>query len=232
VNDAAILLRSIVGDAATTTASKINPSEDQLHQVDEAAPDNTWHDTPDFANVKSQMSQRWNENKPFGKKDVDKAVGDASAAAHPESSRDPADVANAAATEQQTGQPQDIDAAAGVQAGVSQLQNAASDNVSDDTKNKGREYRERTMNYLKGKMPKERREQTIWRLKKMIVEIQGHKDCTCCLPERSLYILTDTPQINKQSRHCSPLRRHTAVMPELSPPKARVPSRTSAVTTP
>ena len=28
-------------------------------------------------------------------------------------------------------------------------------------------------------MPKERREQTVWRLKKMIVEIQGHQDCKC-----------------------------------------------------
>lgn len=26
-------------------------------------------------------------------------------------------------------------------------------------------------------MPKERRDQTIWRLKRMIVEIQGHNDC-------------------------------------------------------
>jgi hypothetical protein len=30
---------------------------------------------------------------------------------------------------------------------------------------------------LKDKMPQERREQTIWRLKKMVVEIQGHQDC-------------------------------------------------------
>ena len=31
-----------------------------------------------------------------------------------------------------------------------------------------KEYNARTQNYLKGKMPKERREQTIWRLKKMV----------------------------------------------------------------
>ena len=180
MNDAAILLRSIAGDAATMTASKINPTEDQLGQIDTAAPDNTWHETPDFSNMKGQMAQRWNENKPFGKKDIRKAAGDASEAAHPESSRDPADVADAVATEQQTGQPQGIDVAAGAHAGAVQLKAAASENVSDDTKNESHEYRERTMTYLKGKMPKERREQTIWRLKKMVVEIQGHKDCTYC----------------------------------------------------
>ena len=39
-----------------------------------------------------------------------------------------------------------------------------------------RARRDQMNNYLKGKMPEERREQTIWRLKKMVVEIQGHQD--------------------------------------------------------
>lgn len=34
-----------------------------------------------------------------------------------------------------------------------------------------------TKEYLSEKIPKERREQTIWRLKKMIIEVQGHADC-------------------------------------------------------
>jgi hypothetical protein len=40
-----------------------------------------------------------------------------------------------------------------------------------------KEYSDKTKNYLSEKIPKERREQTIWRLKKMIIEIQGHADC-------------------------------------------------------
>lgn len=42
---------------------------------------------------------------------------------------------------------------------------------------KSREFAEKTKAFLAEKMPKERREQTIWRLKKMLVEIQGHSDC-------------------------------------------------------
>jgi hypothetical protein len=42
---------------------------------------------------------------------------------------------------------------------------------------KTKEYADKTKNYLSEKIPKERREQTVWRLKKMIIEIQGHTDC-------------------------------------------------------
>lgn len=175
VNDATILLRSIAGDAATKAASKVNPTEDQLNQIDDPSADNVWHDAPDLSkeNIKGQFSQRM----PFGKGEVKQAAGDAAEAAHPEGSRDPADVASAAATEQQTGQPQGIDTAAGVQTGAGRLKDTAAQNVPEEKKDKTREYRERTTAYLKGKMPKERREQTIWRLKKMVVEIQNHQDC-------------------------------------------------------
>ncbi|KAJ5415889.1 hypothetical protein N7465_004584 [Penicillium sp. CMV-2018d] len=42
--------------------------------------------------------------------------------------------------------------------------------------NKRKEYSDKTKNYLSRKVPQERREQTVWRLKKMIIEIQGHAD--------------------------------------------------------
>ena len=42
------------------------------------------------------------------------------------------------------------------------------------------------------KVPKERREQAIWRLKKMIIEIQGHADCkhTHDNPNKTISLLT------------------------------------------
>ena len=49
--------------------------------------------------------------------------------------------------------------------------------TDEDQKQRAREYRERTNNYFKNKVPKERRDQIIYRLKKMVVEIQGHSDC-------------------------------------------------------
>ena len=52
MNDATVLLRDIAGDAATKAATKINPSEEQLAQLDKPAEDNTWHEKPDFNQMK------------------------------------------------------------------------------------------------------------------------------------------------------------------------------------
>lgn len=49
--------------------------------------------------------------------------------------------------------------------------------MSTETKAKAKEMAQKTKHYMQEKMPKERRDQAIWRLKKMILEIQGHPDC-------------------------------------------------------
>ncbi|KAJ5934897.1 hypothetical protein N7466_004444 [Penicillium verhagenii] len=48
--------------------------------------------------------------------------------------------------------------------------------VSPSEQSRTKQYANKTKDYLNDKIPKERREQTIWRLKKMIIEIQGHAD--------------------------------------------------------
>lgn len=178
VNDAVVLLRDIAGDAATNAAGKVNPSEDQLNQMDRPADDNVWHETPDMSsgNVKSQMKQTFKKNAPVDKGDVKDAVGNASQNAHPNGSRDPADAARLAGHDQQYDNASGVDGRAGARAGVDTLKQRASDNVPEETKQRGRETRDRAKNYLDEKMPKERREQLIYRLKKMVVEIQGHQD--------------------------------------------------------
>lgn len=175
VSDATVLLRSIAGDAATKTASRVQPPEHQLNQLDEPAEDNTWHEVPDMSrgNLKNQIASK----APFGKKEVQQAVGDASQAAHPSGERDPAAAAQLAARDQQQGTSSGLDARSGASAGLNTLKGHASEGIPEDKKDQAKEYRARTQNYLKGKMPQERREQTIWRLKKMVVEIQGHQDC-------------------------------------------------------
>lgn len=70
-----------------------------------------------------------------------------------------------------------MDPKSGAQAGAATLKNRVSENMDEDQKQKMREYRERTREYFKNKVPRERREQIIYRLKKMVVEIQGHSDC-------------------------------------------------------
>ncbi|TEY34832.1 hypothetical protein BOTCAL_0609g00010 [Botryotinia calthae] len=178
LNDAVILLRDIAGDAATNAAGRLNPSEDQLSQIDRPADDNTWHENPNISagNMKTQMKQKFQKNQPIDKNDVKEAVGDASQQAHPSGSRDPADTAQLAGRDQQYNTASGVDGEAGAQAGANTLKQRASENIPEETKERGRETRDRTKNYLQQKLPEERRDNLIHRLKKMVVEIQGHPD--------------------------------------------------------
>ena len=173
----------MVGDAAQSAANRINPSQDALNQIDRPADDNTWHDTPDLSlsNLKQQAKGQFNQQKPFSRQDLRDATGDATQATHPDGTRDPRDVAGLAANEQRSGQNAGLDARSGVSAGINTLRDRASANVPDETKDRARDTyaqgRDQSRDYLKSKLPQERRDQAVWRLKKMIVEIQGHEDC-------------------------------------------------------
>jgi hypothetical protein len=170
----------MAGDAATKAATKVKPSSDQMAQIDHPADDNTWHDPPDLSksNLKGQIKSAYSKNAPATGDDLRDAAGKASAAAHPSGSRNPADTAALASQDQQRGTTgSGVDAQSGLQAGTATLKQRASENVSDETKEEARTRKERTQRYLSSKMPQERREQTIWRLRKMVTEIQGHPDC-------------------------------------------------------
>ena len=185
VSDASILLRDIAGDAAQSAATRVNPSQDQLSQIDQAADDNTWHEVPDLSrdNLKNQAKNQYSKQKPFSRGDVKNAAGDATQAAHPSGSRDPADAADLAARDQQYGTDSGVDAQSGAMAGAQNLRNQAAQNIPQETQDKAKNVGNRSKEYIKGKLPQERRDQTIYRLKKMIVEIQGHQDCkSSCRP--------------------------------------------------
>lgn len=176
MSDAITLFRDIAGDAAQKAATKVNPDEEALSQIDRPAEDNTWHEAPDLsgANIKQQIRSQV----PIGKKDLQDAAGDATQAGHPSGSRKPEDAAKLAAEEQRQGkQGTSLDPSSGAAAAAGTLKNRLDQNVDEEKKQQAREYRDRTREYFKGKMPQERREQIVYRLKKMIVEIQGHQDC-------------------------------------------------------
>ena len=180
LRDAQILLRDIAGDAAQKTATKVNPSESDLNQLDEPAEDNTWHDVPDLSrdNIKSQLKSQYDKQKPFSR-------GDARDAAQNAQDTGMDHARNVPTSDDTT--PGNLDGPAGAQegarTGIDQLKSKASDNVPDETKDRLRDTRDntaqRSKDYLRKKMPQERRDQTIWRLRKMVAEIQGHQDCTC-----------------------------------------------------
>ena len=206
MSDASILLRDIAGDAAQKAANRVNPSEEQLGQIDQAAEDNTWHDVPDLSreNLRNQAKAQYSKQKPFSRDDAQNALGDATQNAHPSGARDPADTAALAGQEQRYDQDQGVDAQAGAKQGLSSLGGTASENIPDETKDRARDTKDRArdtknrgLDYVKTKLPKERREQSIWRLKKMIVEIQGHQDCKPC------YISAQSMMLLKHSRPTS-----------------------------
>lgn len=158
VNDASILLRDIAGDAAQKAAGNVKPSEEQLAQIDQPAEDHTWHEKPDVAGMKSQFQSKL----PLSKKDVKDSAQDAA---------NTADAQGPAHEEDTEG------AKRGAKAGIQNFRGNVSSRFDDEQKEQLRQYRERTNNYFKEKVPKERRDQAIFRLKKMIVEIQTHSDC-------------------------------------------------------
>jgi hypothetical protein len=152
LNDAVLLIRDMAGDAAANAASRVKPSEDALASIDKPAEDNTWHDAPDFSkdNLKSTLQTAYK--------------GDA---------KEDAKVAANAGANAGTN-------AANGQAGINEAQGTASErlneNVSEEDKQRAKEtknaaketaaeYRARVKTYMSKKMPEERREQTIWRLK-------------------------------------------------------------------
>jgi len=158
----------------------MNPSQDELDNIDAPAADHEWHDAPNFSrdNLKQQFREKVDRNKPVDRNDLRDVAGNMTQAADPNGSRDPRQTAQVAAQDQREGTNTGVDVATGLRQGINDLQRRVDENTSEDQKQRGREYRDRTKNYFQEKMPKDRREQTIWRLKKMVVEIQSHQDYT------------------------------------------------------
>ncbi|RBQ74565.1 hypothetical protein VDGD_05724 [Verticillium dahliae] len=179
LKDASVLLRDIAGDAATNAASQVRPSQEQLDDIDRPAEDNTWHDAPDFSkdNMRKQAQGLY---KGDAKKDLKDVATAGNQAAHPTGSSDPNDLAQATARDQQQGTNSGVNAQAGVSNAKQTLQDKVDKNVNPETqeqiKKSKEEYRRKARDYLSKKVPENRRDQTIWRLKKMVLECQQHPD--------------------------------------------------------
>lgn len=166
LNDATILVRDIAGDAAQSAANRVNPSEEQMSQIDRPAEDNTWHDVPDLSkeNLRNQARATYDKNKPFNQEQAQNAAqqGVDAAQSHPTQDNQEAGRAGAATT-------------------ANNLREQARANIPDERQEDAKKAKsaavQHSKNYWNKKMPQERRDQTIWRLKKMVVEIQSHSDC-------------------------------------------------------
>lgn len=192
----------MAGDAAQTAANKVNPSQEELANIDRPADDNTWHDTPDTGDFKNQARNKMDKYKPFSRSDVKDAAGDTSQSAT--GHRDPNDAANSGMNDAQHGNQPDVDAKGGAQAGYQNLANKAQENfpteeVKDRARNTKENVQSQSKDYLNKKMPQERRDQTIWRLKKMVTEIQGHPDCEFTQKVVTMAVQELTPLLDQQA---------------------------------
>ena len=145
----------MAGDAATNVAGLVRPTEEELSQIDKPAEDNTWYEKPEFSKGKfsrESMRERFKgvyRGKP--KEDVQGAAkpADKTKGGPRLSTRD-------------------------------KLKQKYEERVSEKDREKFRQrnedYRRRLRAYYHEKMPEERKKQTIWRLKKMILECQHHPD--------------------------------------------------------
>ena len=166
LQDFSILARDMAGDAAQKAANQVNPSDDQLRQLDEPADDNTWHDVPDLSreNIRTQARSTFDKNKPFNQQEAQDAAQQGVNTAQQQPTQDNREAGRA-----------------GLSQAVDNLKAQAQSNIPDERQEDAKKAKNATVqhskNYLNKKIPQERREQTIWRLKKMVVEIQGHSDC-------------------------------------------------------
>lgn len=195
VNDALVLLRDIAGDTASKVAANLRPDADALARIDQPAEDNLWHDKPDInkESLKAQLKQQTDRFKPAVSFGLPSPACMLERPLIPSKNKQDVQGAADASLTSATGGREDasvsqIDARAGAGAAQSTLQQATERNVAPEDREKAQqlsesaqaatsEYHQRTKEFLASKMPQERREQVVWRLKKMIVEIQGHPDC-------------------------------------------------------
>ncbi|KAF4468260.1 hypothetical protein FALBO_4879 [Fusarium albosuccineum] len=172
LQDSTVLLRDMAGDAATNAAARVRPSDEQLRQIDEPAQDNVWHEAPDFSkdNFKKQAKGFYSGNPKEDAKDtaaagINAAVPNNGSAAPQQGVRDTA---------------QNTDPQAGTSVAKQVAEAKLDSKVDPETKEtilqRNEEYRRRAREYFGKKMPQDRKDQTIWRLKKMILECQQHED--------------------------------------------------------
>lgn len=150
MSDAVILVRDMAADASQKAANVVRPPEEQLAQIDEPTEENTWHEKPNMS--KEDIKQRL-------KKGVSHPVSPPRLTISSHASQDKD--SSTAPSIPETADGDNID-------GIS---------ATPSERIRRQKYGQQAREYLSEKVPKERREQTIWRLKKMIIEIQGHADC-------------------------------------------------------
>ena len=126
--------------------------------------------------MKQQIRQNIERTKPLHGEDLKGAAGTATQAALPEGSPVSHDDAARIIQEQRYDIGNGVDARSGLQAGAAHLRDRARENVPEKHQDRVKRLGHSVRDYFSDKLHADRRKQTILRLKKMVVEIQGHPD--------------------------------------------------------
>jgi Family of unknown function (DUF5923) len=187
LEDSTLLIRDMMADGAAKATQKIRPDQDRLEKIDEPAPDHTWHEAPPSigqmkdnltSKVKGAQSQA-GDGQNQGQQEARGIAEDASRSATGQ--KDPQEAGRRAADENvnQTSRS-DVDQAAGLSAGLQSAKDRIADRIPEEHKEQARQMHEankqQAKDYLSDKISQERRDKAIFRLKKMVVEIQQHED--------------------------------------------------------
>ena len=185
LEDVILLARDMVADIASKITQKTRPEQDRLTKIDEPAEDHTWHEVPpSFSEMKSTVQSKINNAKGGVQNEAQQEAQEVAHGATGQS--DPQKAGRPAADEHVN--ESNVDQQTGANAGTAKDRGSGiADEIPDDHKEKTNEVANRSgdvatstkaqvKEYLVEKVPKERRDQMIYRLKKMIVEIQKHED--------------------------------------------------------
>ncbi|SPO29903.1 uncharacterized protein UTRI_06180_B [Ustilago trichophora] len=157
IQDFGYIGRDMFADGAAKAAEVARPDEERLNAVDHPAPDNEFHDDiPDMLRKKEQAKADAQDKAEQAKHEGASHAQDVSNAVDPNASREQNQAAVAEVAKQKA-----------------QL---LSDKIPQKHKDLAKEHKDKANDYLKEKFPKERRDQFYYRLKKVVVECQRHKD--------------------------------------------------------
>ncbi|KAE8229396.1 hypothetical protein CF326_g5632 [Tilletia indica] len=168
VQDFGIIGRDIFADAASKAADYARPDESKLGQVDQPAPDNQFHDDIPGQKEKNKVKDALNSvDTEKLKNDVKNEVAghaqDVAGAVDPNAS----DEQNKAAATEAAKDKAEL---------VKQKANKLTDKIPEKHKELIKQNANAASEYFKEKFPQERRDQFIFRLKKIVVELQRHRD--------------------------------------------------------
>ncbi|PWN28503.1 hypothetical protein BDZ90DRAFT_238789 [Jaminaea rosea] len=159
VNDAGVMGRDIFADAAVKASDMARPDEEKLAQVDQPAPDNEFHDDiPQALKTKSPEEKEAAQKE----KEAEKAAAKARA--------------QQAANNIDPNDPTNQQSKNAVNAQAQEQKEVLLSKIPQEHKDRINEHKDKTANYFKEKFPEERRDHYIFRLKKVLVECQRHRD--------------------------------------------------------